>query len=211
MLHALAPVIRRRLPVVLLAGVVAVALSGCYLPVQFRADIAIGRAGLYEIAFSGQVAWVPLVQALDDRELTAAEEREKARLIERDLKRDSATKAVRYLGRGLFGLDWQRSGDLVASGMTSFLRRGERLLTLKYLRDRGLIVLQGRAISAETAQRLGAAAEAADGTIQVSTDAVVLDHNAAEVRSIDDGRARVYRWRIEDAPTAAPFLVAAVR
>lgn len=193
------------LSVLLLPGV----LSSCYLPVRFQADVVISRVGYYDIAFAGQIAWAPLVRALEDASLSAAEETEKARLIERDLSRDSASRFVSYLGRGVFQLDWRQSGDLVETGMASFVRRGERLLALRYSKPEKTIELRGSRISAKAASELGAVADAVSGVINVYTDGPVVDHNATEVRETGDG-VRLYRWRIESATDPSPLLVVAL-
>ena len=112
-------------------------LSGCYVPLQFDADVVINRTGHFEMAFDGDVVWSPLYDKLRRGELSRSEEREKVETIKKDLERDGAFSEIEYERQGTFKVRWRKAGDLLQSKMISFIRRNERLLTLKYLKDYG--------------------------------------------------------------------------
>lgn len=202
--------LRRSARLAVVVACLAVSLAGCYFPLRFDAEAVISRAGFYDLRFDGQLAWVPLASAVREGKLTAAEEGAKAERIRTDLARDGATQRLRYLGRGIFDLSWRRSGDLLRPGMVSFVRRNERILTLKYVKRTGLITFEGQSLNAEQARRLAAAGLAMDGTLKVVTDARVVSHNAMEVRQTGP-RERTYRWRLRGASGPAPKLVITVR
>ena len=63
---------------ILVAIVLSQALSGCYLPIRFDAEIEITRNGYYEIFFDGYVTEVTLFDALRRRALSPDEEQERA-------------------------------------------------------------------------------------------------------------------------------------
>lgn len=129
----------RRVPLGGTLGVVLLALlvSGCYLPVRFTADVVLSRTGRYEMRFAGDVIWMPLYERLRKGELSPLREQEAVAAIASDLKRDPVTKEVHYGRFGAFRVVWEASSDLLAHKMISFVRRNERILSLKYVEDIG--------------------------------------------------------------------------
>lgn len=206
---------RRSLPArylrsMLVVAVMAASLAGCYLPLRFDAEVVISRTGYYAFNFEGDVAWVPLVRAIDDRRLSGAEKREKIQRIETDLERDPATRSVRHIRDGVFNLTWQRSGDLTRARTVNFVRRSDRILGIKYVKKTGLVTLEGRAVSRRNALRLRRLRLDTTGTLKVRTDARVVEHNATRVVPIGP-RNRIYVWTVQSVFDPAPKLVIALR
>lgn len=72
------------------------AVTGCYMPIRFDAEIDINRAGYYQFFFDGYLAKVQLYQDLQDRKISRDEELEQVALIKADFERDSATEIFQY-------------------------------------------------------------------------------------------------------------------
>ncbi|MDA0998026.1 MAG: hypothetical protein O2944_07450, partial [Proteobacteria bacterium] len=89
------------------------ALSACYMPIRFDAEIDINRAGYYSFIFDGYLAQVELYQDMKEGKVTADEERERVKVIKDDLERDPSTKQFEYFQKGHFKVHWERSGDLI--------------------------------------------------------------------------------------------------
>ena len=74
----------------LLAVVMLVVVSGCYMPVRFDAEIDINRRGEYSFIFDGYLAKVQLYQDIQAGEVSREEELKQVSLIKDDFERDSA-------------------------------------------------------------------------------------------------------------------------
>jgi hypothetical protein len=188
----------------------AAGLGGCYVPLRFDAEAVLTRQGFYTLSYSGQIAWLPLVDDLRERRLSPVEERQKAERITADLARDSAARSVRYLRDGVFDLDWRKSGDLFAARMVSFLRRNESILTLKYIKDTGLATLEGRSLTPADAGRATGYRVEVRGQLKVKTDARVIDHNATRVVAIGPGE-QIYVWTVNGPYEPPPRMVVDLR
>ena len=184
-------------------------LTGCYVPLQFDADVVINRTGHFEMAFDGDVVWAPLYDKLRRGELNRSEERQKVETIKKDLERDSAFSEIEYERQGMFKVRWRKAGDLLHSKMISFIRRNEKLLTLKYLKDSGEISLSGTSLSDKQAQRLADRGLAMAGTVRLRTDARVVRHNATSVAQ-DGPSWSTYTWRLRSVYDPTPNLVIAI-
>lgn len=184
-------------------------LSGCYVPLQFDADVVINRTGHFEMAFDGEVAWAPLYEKLRRGQVSRAAEQETVRTLKKDLARDRAFREIEYDRHGTFRVSWLKTGDLLRSKMISFIRRNEKLLTLKYVKTTGEISLSGTSLSHEQAQRLIDRGLSMAGTLRVRTDAHVVHHNAHTVED-DDLRWHTYTWRLQSPFDPTPNLVITV-
>lgn len=184
-------------------------LSGCYVPLQFDADVVINRSGHFEMAFDGDVAWAPLYDKLRRGRITRSKERETVNIIKKDLARDTSFREIEYEHHGTFRVSWHKSGDLLRSKMISFIRRNEKLLTLKYVKSTGEISLSGTSLSDQQAQRLTNRGLGLAGTLSVRTDARVVRHNATAVTK-DGTRWYNYTWHLRSVYDPTPNLVISV-
>ena len=191
-------------------ALLAVSVSACYVPVNFDANVTINRKGQFEMAYDGKVVWAPLYEKLRRGKLTRTEEREAVATIETDLARDSSFSEIKYDRHGYFRVRWEKSGDLLRSKMISFIRRNERLLSLKYVSTSGQITLNGTSVSRSRAQQLIDKGLGIAGALTVRTDAKVVDHNAHSVTE-DQFRWRTYSWRVRSPFDPSPRLVITMR
>lgn len=184
-------------------------VSGCYVPLRFDAEVVINRTGHFEMAFDGDVAWAPLHDKLRRGRISRVEETETVGIIKRDLARDTGFQEIEYARHGTFKVRWRKAGDLLRSKMITFIRRNEKLLTLKYVKTTGEISLSGTSLTDNQAQRLADRGLDMTGTLRVRTDARVMRHNAHSVVE-DERRWRTYTWRIQRGDEPTPNLVITV-
>ena len=190
----------------------AVVVSGCYLPVKFDAEIEISRAGYFVAEFDGYLASVPLYERLRQGKVAPDEEAEAVAKLRRDLTRDIWVSGFKYMKNGLFKINWKRKGDLFRARMVTFLRRNERLFSIKYFRDKGTILVEGTAVGTTKAKKLMAAGLGMQGRLRIRTDARVIRHNATEVREDKKrgGSVKVYSWAITSFLDPPPRILIAV-
>lgn len=205
----LADALRRAATLVLLA----VAVGGCYMPVRFDAEIEISRRGFYSLIFDGYMVKVPLYADLRKGKITPAEERKRVELIRADLTRDSSVKEFSYIRQGHFKIHWQKAGDLLAAKMVSFVRRNENVLSIRYVKTNGSIVMAGTPIGPSAKKQLSELGLDMQGEIRLFTDAKVVAHNAT---SVADNRSKgprfkTYTWRIGSILEPPPSLVISLR
>lgn len=187
-------------------------LAACYLPVRFDAEIELGRTGFYQIEFDGYMAKLPLSEEIAAGALSPDEQERKIADAVADLIRDGATETAEYVKDGLFRLKWKRKGDILKDKMVVFMRRNERIFTIKYLKDAGRMVLEGRRLFGENAARVQAAGLDAVGELRVRTDARIIEHNATEVKDIKgEDRMKLYVWKVKSLSDPAPQLSAVLR
>lgn len=203
---------RRRSPLprsaALLFLALSVLLSGCYLPIRWDAEITVSRFGTYEMIFDGYIAYVPLYDKLRKNEISAAEERERVEVIRRDIMRDSAAKKFSYVGKGLFHMNWEVSGDLTQTGMVTFIRRNQAFFNIKYIRTTGLVTMEGISIGEINAQRIAEMELGTEGQLRIKTDGQIVESNA---HRRGEGPHQFYIWDIKSTQDAAPKLVIGLR
>lgn len=190
------------------AGFLAAALAGCYLPARFDAEIEITKTAHYTMTFEGYLADVPFYDALRQNKISAAEETQKVERLKTDFTRDSAVKEFSYFKQGHFKVVWTKSGDLLQSKMVSFVRRNENLLSVRYVKTSGQIIMQGAAIDQADRKRLADIGLGMQGELRVKTDAQVVDHNATRVTGTS---SKVYVWDIKSIMDPSPRLTIALK
>lgn len=190
----------------------AVVVSGCYLPVKFDAEIEISRAGYFEFEFDGYMASVPLFQGLRQGKIAPDKEAEEVAKLKRDLTRDIWVREFKYIKNGLFKVNWKRTGDLFRARMVTFLRRNERVISIKYFKDKGTILVEGTAIGTTKAKKMVASGLSMQGRLRIRTDGRVIRHNATAVR-VDKkrgGSVKIYSWTISSLFDAPPRILIAI-
>jgi len=181
------------------------ALSACYLPARFDAEIDLRRTGLYKIDFTGYIAELTLYRKLHEGSIDAEEEAERRQIIENDFLRDSATKEVSYFKKGHFKVVWSKEGDIVKNRFITFFRRNENMLSISMSPKTGAIDVRGKYINKANKDRLVDSGLWMEGELRVKTDTKVVDHNATQVIE-GENREKTLIWRITSPYDPSPKL-----
>lgn len=198
----------RRLPrlfAVLLLCLALPALSSCYVPDQFRAEIRIAKNGDYSIDYKGVLTWMPLYMDIVAGKYTQTEAQEKIEVIRRDLKRDDQFTSIRSIGRGQFDVTYRRTGNFVATpGMVSFVRRNARILNIDARKD-GSITVFAETPNMDKARPMAEAGLLVRGSLRViSNMRVVGAPNANATYKDPNGEWTVYDWILDGTAPAYP-------
>ena len=185
-----------------IAVVAVIALSSCYLPGSFDAEIELSRTGLYKMTFDGYIVDVQLYDDLRQNKLSKQQQDEKIANIIADFKRDGDTKEVSYFGQGAFKVIWQTSGDITRTSQVTFFRRNENMLSILYSEKEGAITLQTKYIKKQDADRILQMGLNVQGVLRVKTDARIIAHNAQRVTK--DGLTTIYGFRMTSITDPSP-------
>lgn len=189
-----------------LAGLAIVAvLASCYSPDKFRSELRLSRFGDYSLSFEGDFIYVPILHDYADGKITPENEEERHQNIYRDLVRDPAITDLRRSGKGRFHARYERQGRLGPTQLVALFNRNARMLSMKS-NENGTLVVAANSLKASDAQRMIELGVGMEGEFRITTDAVVLQHNASEVRSFQNNY-RVYIWKIENPLSPMPRLV----
>ncbi|MEE2760064.1 MAG: hypothetical protein VYE18_01290 [Pseudomonadota bacterium] len=191
---------KRSKPALLLIALIA--LSGCYLPASFDAELQLSRTGLYKMKFDGYIVETTLYKELRENKINKKTAQEKIARVIRDFKRDRATKRVTYFGQGAFQVNWSKGGDIIKSRQVTFFRRNENMLSITYNKNTARITLAGRYIKRRDADRLRTMGLDVKGVILIKTDAKVLSHNAQ--KTFPEGAITIYGWELKSVYDLAP-------
>jgi hypothetical protein len=176
-------------------------LSSCYIPDKFKAELRLSRFGDYSLSFDGDLLHVPTLHEYARGNIKPDDEAERLENIRRDLVRDVAFKEIVPKGKGRFGVRYEREGRLGKVQLVALIRRDARLLSLKS-HENGAIVVAASSPKPSDAQRMSQMNVSIQGEFRLTTDANILEHNAAEVRPF--GRYNVYIWKIENTFSPVP-------
>ena len=189
----------------LLAAAVVLALSGCYVPTEFSAEIFVGRNGDFTLRYDGVLTNAGLVPGLMLEELNDAELEDRVANIQADLERDSGFRSVRHLGGGQYEVSYERSGNILAQNTLTFVRSDSRIFTIAYVRRTGQITVRGASVPDAQRDWLADAGINMRGELRIVTDARVLHHNTVGTEEDENGTA--YIWIIRDMYSPAPLLI----
>lgn len=189
------------------------AVTGCYMPIRFDAEIDINRAGYYQFFFDGYLAKVQLYQDIQDKKISRDEELEQVALIKADFERDSATELFQYYEKGHFRVKYTRSGDLLKTKTMTFFRRNEYILGISYNKETGQIAMLGKSLKRDIKDRLRAAGLDTSGELRVFSNARVTSHNATTVKPFPSKGPdyKLYTWKIPNLLAPTPALKIQVR
>lgn len=199
-----------------LSAALILALSGCYLPSEFKAEIRINALGDYSMMYVGDLVYAPLYQDAVQGKLSAAEIKEKTEILIRDLQRDKVYDPVKNVtttvphfrevvskGMGRFHVRYEREGWLDDRDTVNFVRRNAVIISLR-AKD-GVISIAVPGLSPTDGQRLTGLGLDVKGELRVVTNAEILSHNASQIRTL--GAYKVYIWNIESALSPSPHIV----
>lgn len=165
----------------------------------------------YSMHFDDYLVDVQLYEALRKEKLDEEEKAKKIARIETDFKRDSSTKIYEYIKEGHFHVSWRKNGNILRSKMVSFVRRNENILSILYVKKKGLISVQATPIAKGTAKRLIDMGLGMQGQLRVKTDARVVSHNAQKVRKDKKAGQKIFVWDVKSALEPSPKIAIVLR
>jgi hypothetical protein len=178
-------------------------LTGCYLPNDFTADLRITPEGNYRFTYDGKLTYLPLLEKLNQGELSQQESSAQVKAVTDDLARDKGFEEISYVDRATFLVRYKRIGNILTEKSFTFVRLNSRLVSLERRPD-GTIAIFGDKPNTEDAKRIAASGIVVRGTFRIQTEAEVKVQNATEVIQVTPP---VYVWNIEGVEKASPRLV----
>lgn len=190
----------------LLAIVMLVVVSGCYMPIRFDAEIDINRRGEYSFIFDGYLAKVQLYQDIQAGEVSREEELKQVSLIKDDFERVSAVSDFKYYEKAHFHINYDRSGNLIKAKTMTFFRRNEYILGISYNKNTGQISMLGKSLASDVKARLRASGLDTSGELRIFSNGVVVSHNATTVKPFEKRGPgyKMYTWKIANLLSPTP-------
>jgi hypothetical protein len=203
----------RRLRALLVLLIAAVALTGCYLPARFDAEIELDRRGYYKMIFSGYMVDTRLYGELKSGKVQGAAEVDEVKKLKADIERDPDASDFGYIKQGYFKMTWKREGDLLKAKSVTFLRRNEHIFGIAYNKETRIINMLGRSLSKKQKDQIVNQGLNTTGELRVITDTRVISHNANEVKDFParGPRTKVYIYRIPNIYRATPQMQISLR
>ncbi len=184
-------------PLLILVSLLA---AGCYLPSNFRADIAISADGRYRVQYIGDLGDSDILGGrYEGAELTKA-----IGVRERDLGRSSGFTRTFYRGDGDFEVKFDKRGDIFRQKTIRFVDNGSKIATISLVSETGLLTVRGGSIPLNFHDQLTALGYVLQGKFTIFTDANVIDHNA---HSVTGEEQRTYTWELNGFNQKPPKLV----
>lgn len=183
------------------------AISGCYLPMDFKADLRIKADGNYNFQYQGMLVYVPLLEKISKNELSRDALTKYVTAVEQDLQRDRNFTEVQYVDKAAFRVRYKKFGNILQEKTFNFVRQNARLLSLAR-HPNGTISITGDKPNTEIAEELEKSGIVMRGTLRIQTEAQVVKHNADEVLT---AVAPVHVWNIEGLKKPSPSLVLTAR
>ena len=178
-------------------------LAGCYLPVDFEADINVDEEGHYAVRYKGDIIAVTLLRKISKGEVEGDEIAKQAAIYRRDLMRDKGFKSVEHVKLARFRAVYERQGDIRADKSFDFVRSNSRFFAIHRRKD-GLIEIFGDRPPKKYVDALIERGIDVRGVLRVWTKANVLQTNAPQHR---DGSPAIYQWNIQSMREPLPSMI----
>lgn len=184
-------------------GIVALLLTGCYLPDRFRLDMQFQTGGEYAFIYNGDLMAANFLRKIGAQEVDATDKKE-IQVYINDLKRDSGFSSVEYLGQARYRVQYRRQSNILERPQFNFVRRNGPFLKIKRLAD-GSVVIEGSRPKKQYRDELNRMGFDVDGLVRLwAPPGAVLDHNAQQVQP---GNPMLYIWEIKSINDPLPRLV----
>ena len=179
------------------------ALSGCYFPSDYEADLSIEADGKYAFRYVGELTYLPLLQKLSDEGVSKEEVQELVEAARQDLARDKSFKEVTFVRDAKFRVRYERQGDIIGEKSFNFVCFNARFFSILPLED-GTVKIKGNRPPQSYVPRLNKMGLRPNGIFRVWTSAEAIDNNAA---AVEGETKRVFAWIVEDMTQPSPYLV----
>ncbi len=183
-------------------------LAGCYLPLDFEADINIDEKGRYAVRYKGDIIAVTLLSKISKGKVEGSSEiKKQAAIYRRDLMRDTGFKKVEHKKLARFGAVYEHQGDIRQEKSFDFVRSNSRFFAIQRRKD-GLIEVLGDRPPKKHVDGLIERGIDTRGVLRIWTNAKVVSHNAPLVRQ---GSPTVYQWTIRSMRDTLPSMILQLR
>ena len=183
-------------------------LTGCYLPLDFEADINFDEKGGSAVRYKGDIIAVPLLSKISNGKVEGtAEIKKQAAIYRRDLMRDKNFKRVEHKKFARFTTVFERQGNIRKDKSFDFVRSNARFFAIQRRKD-GLIEVLGDRPPKRHVDGLIDRGIDTRGVLRIWTTAKVLHHNAPQVRQESP---TVYQWNIRSMRDPLPSMILQLR
>ena len=180
-----------------------VALSGCYFPSDYEADLSIEADGKYAFRYVGELSYLPLLQKLSNQDVSRAEIQEMVEAARQDLARDKSFKEITFVRDAKFRVLYERQGDILDEKSFNFVRFNSRFFSILRL-ENGTVKIVGSRPPQNYLPQLNKLGLRPNGIFRVWTSANEIDNNAA---AIEGETKRVYAWIVADMTQPPLYLI----
>lgn len=175
-------------------------ITSCWAPEKFTATLHVKEDKTFTFAYEGTIAFGPALGEIKQRGQLSAEAEAEMKSGEAELRKEPEFKKVKYAGNGRFAVAYEETGT-IQNGKEIFLE----LLEFRIAPD-GQIWVVGVDIPAENRRQLAEVDLGLDGTLKVTSDLPVSQHNATSTPKLG-GLFGAYEWKItlqqKDQPAIA--------
>lgn len=201
---------------ILTALVAPLLLAGCLLtPGKFTSRLVINADRSFTYSYIGEVHALDPEQMKPGKSEGTTDDKRKAevknRAIADALAKEAGYRSVRYLGDGVFAVDYQVSGTLTHNFVYPFNIDGQAIVPFvaAELRANGTVRVKAPGFANEAKDAAGPLGDASgdklDGTFVLETDADIVSTNN-EDGAAASGARKTLSWKVSpltrDAPTA---------
>lgn len=190
---------------VLALSAVALTLTACYWPQNYKLNMHVARDGTVKVSYKGQL--VNLQSRLTRLDAEAKghtlSAKDKAQLeavnksVLTEFKKSKTVKSAQYLGNDTYAIAIESSEKLKDG------KEFKPLMNLMVIRKVGKkIFIKSQALKDKDVKQLRALKLTAKGEISITTDAKVLSHNAQASGIL----GKTYRWKMDKLGATAPAM-----
>lgn len=189
----------RRIHGVMMAGVFALAISGCEItdgltPADFTAVVDVRQDGSYVLAYTGTVFYLPIL-AERERQVGVRDQDGETILSEdvlTELGKDENVTDLSYVGDGVFKLKYTAKGNLSDAPLGP--QGKQPLFELLETTERGDLFFKFFPITKEMEEAMPAKAKTLKGEIILTTELPVVTTMGEPVHQAGSNE---YRWKID--------------
>ncbi len=182
--------------------ILCLTLSGCWIPENFEAKVAVNRYGSYTFAYDGTLTFGLALAASKEGALSAGDEAELQKEAAK-IRQEPGFNKVDYQGKGRYKVFVEKAGK--PGEPLYFVSQEFKLFAV--LPNKQDHTVTGIRPSAEDIQQLNSIGAKIDGTLSVSVaSGVKVVKQNAQVEPSLFGLVGAYRWQI-NRPMQIPVIV----
>ena len=183
-------------------SIIAVLLSGCWIPEKFDAKVVVDKDGGYTFSYNGTLTNALVLAAAQQGPLSAKDEAAFKKDGEK-LAHSPEFKKVDYLGKGRYSVVVAKKGK---PGENYHFPSNEFSVISVLKKNDGIISISAKRPSKKDIQQIAAIGAKLNGTLEVSvaSGTKIVKHNAQSQPSLF-GLYNSYKWKIE-SPDVNPTI-----